>query len=79
VKISKNFTTTLLKALLVFKVLTTFVYILFSPFKQKHVFPPKKSCSPSSAATGAQHAAMPHHWGHDDLTGIFQRTKQVVI
>jgi hypothetical protein len=79
VKISKNFTTTLLKALLVFKVVTIFVYILFSPFEQKHVFPPKKGCTPSSVATGAQHSALPHQWGHDILTGIIQQTKQVII
>lgn len=75
-KISKNITTELTKALLVFKVVTVFVYILFSSFEQKHVFPPKKSCAPSSAA---QHTAMPHHWDHYVLTGIFQRTKQVII
>jgi hypothetical protein len=61
VKISKYFTTALLKALLVFKGVTIFGYILFSPIKQKHVFPPKKGCASSSAA---QHAATPHHWGH---------------
>jgi len=39
--IRQNFTTTLLKALLVFKVVTILVYILFSPFEQKHMFPRK--------------------------------------
>jgi hypothetical protein len=77
--IQQNFTTTFLKALLVFKVVTILFYILFSPFEQKHVFPRKKCRTPSSTATGVQHTAMPYHWDHDVLTGIFQRTKKVII
>jgi hypothetical protein len=71
VKISKNITTTLLKALLAFKLVTIFVYILF-PLLNKSMRS-QKSCAPLSAATGAQHAAMHHHGDHVLLTVHFAK------
>jgi hypothetical protein len=35
----------------------------FSTFEQKHCSQ-QKSFTPSSAATGVKHSALPHHWGH---------------
>jgi len=42
-----------------------------SSFKQEHVFPVRKSCSSSSAATGTQCSAGPHYWHSGGLTGFF--------
>jgi hypothetical protein len=43
-----------------------------STFEQEHVFPPCTSCSPS-AATGAWHPTVPHHWCKGTLTGFLSK------
>jgi hypothetical protein len=44
-----------------------------STFEQKHAHPPTKNCSPSSAATGTQHSAVPHHWCNGVIAGFLPK------
>jgi hypothetical protein len=46
-----------------------------STFGQEHVFPPSKSCSLSSAATGTKHSVGSPYQQNGVLTGFFSKHK----
>lgn len=45
----------------------------YSTFEQEHTFVPRKSWSPSSAATGTRYFSMPHYWHNGVLIGFLSK------